>query len=104
GRFELRAKVIVNAAGVWSDEVSHLSDRTTPKRVRPSKGIHIVVPSERFQNQTAVLIPSVGENRFLFVIPWHGRTVIGTTDTDYAGSLDEPKAESEEIRRVIESA
>jgi len=102
--FELRAKVGVNATGVWSDEVSRLSDAKARKRLRPSKGIHVVVPSERLQNDTAVLIPSVGESRFLFVIPWQGRTVIGTTDTDYAGSLDEPHAEADEVDRVMRSA
>jgi glycerol-3-phosphate dehydrogenase len=50
------------------------------------------------------LIPSVGENRFLFVIPWQGRTVIGTTDTDYEGSLDDPRAGNEEVDRVVQSA
>lgn len=102
--FELRARVVVNATGVWSDEVSRLADARAPKRLRPSKGIHVVVPSERLENQTAVLIPSLGESRFLFVIPWQGRTVIGTTDTDYAGSLDDPGAEAEEIDRVVRSA
>ncbi|MEK6288996.1 MAG: glycerol-3-phosphate dehydrogenase [Acidobacteriota bacterium] len=104
GSFELRAKVVVNATGVWSDEVSRLSDARAPKRLRPSKGIHVVVPSERLQNHTAVLIPSLGESRFLFVIPWQGRTVIGTTDTDYSGSLDDPRAEADEVDRVVQSA
>ena len=102
--FELRARVVVNASGVWSDEVSRLSDADAPKKLRPSKGIHVVTPWEKFQNQTAVLIPSLGEQRFLFVIPWQGRTVIGTTDTDYNGDLDEPLAEPGEVNRVIESA
>ena len=101
--FELRATVFVNATGVWADDVSRLSDAKAAKKLRPSKGIHIVTPSEKFQNQTAVLIPSLGERRFLFVIPWHGRTVIGTTDTDYEGDLDEPLATSEEVERVLES-
>ena len=101
---ELRARVVVNAAGVWSDQVSRLSDATAPRRLRPSKGIHIVVPSERLKNRAAVLIPSVGENRFLFVIPWQGRTMIGTTDTDYEGSLDDPCAGDEEVDRVVQSA
>ena len=103
-RVELRAKIVVNATGVWSDEVSRLADPDAEKRLRPSKGIHVVMPSEKFGNDVAVLIPSLGEQRFLFVIPWQGRTVIGTTDTDYAGDLDEPRAESEEIKRVVESA
>ncbi|MEP6704960.1 MAG: FAD-dependent oxidoreductase, partial [Acidobacteriota bacterium] len=102
--FDLRAKVLVNATGVWADEVSQQSDATAPKKLRPSKGIHIVIPAERFHNQTAVLIPSLGERRFLFVIPWHGRTVIGTTDTDYEGDLDDPSASADEVNRVVRSA
>jgi glycerol-3-phosphate dehydrogenase len=51
-----------------------------------------------------VLIPSIGEKRFLFVIPWQGRTVIGTTDTEYTGSLDDPLAEQAEVERVLRSA
>ena len=101
---ELRAQVVVNAGGVWSDEVSRLSDASSPTKLRPSKGIHVVTAAEKFQNHTAVLIPSLGEQRFLFVIPWHGRTVIGTTDTDYEGDLDEPIAETGEVKRVIDSA
>ncbi|MGA9769674.1 MAG: glycerol-3-phosphate dehydrogenase [Blastocatellia bacterium] len=103
-RFNLTARVVVNATGVWSDEIARLADPQVRAHVRPSKGIHIVLPSEKFGNSAAVLIPSLGEQRFLFVIPWQGRTVIGTTDTDYAGDLDEPRAESEEIARVVESA
>jgi glycerol-3-phosphate dehydrogenase len=99
----LMARVAVSAAGVWSDEVSRLDSLAT-KRLRPSKGIHVVMPSERFGNQTAVLIPSLGEDRFLFVIPWCGTTLIGTTDSDYEGSLDDPAAEDAEVGRVIESA
>lgn len=101
--FVLRARVLVNATGVWSDETTRLSSPSAPKKVRPSKGIHIVVPSEKFGNQTAVLVPSIGERRFLFVIPWQGRTLIGTTDADYHGSLDQPRAEDDEIDRVVQS-
>jgi glycerol-3-phosphate dehydrogenase len=101
---ELRASVTINAAGVWSDEISRLSGTNSLPRLRPSKGIHVVIPSVKLKNSTAVLIPSFGENRFLFVIPWHGFTVIGTTDSDYSGDLNNPRAESAEIDRVIKSA
>lgn len=100
----LNARIAVNATGVWSDEITRLADPRSRNHLRPSKGIHVVLPSEKFGNRAAVLIPSLGEQRFLFVIPWQGRTVIGTTDTDYAGGLDEPRAESEEIMRIVESA
>jgi glycerol-3-phosphate dehydrogenase len=102
--FDLRARVVVNATGVWSDQVSRLSDAGAPKKLRPSKGIHVVLPREKLDNQTAVLIPSLGESRFLFVIPWQGRILVGTTDTDYQGNLDEPVAEPGEVIRVLESA
>jgi len=102
-RFDLKSRVIVNATGVWTDQVSRLSDSTASKRLRPSKGIHLVLPREKFDNQTAVLIPSLGESRFLFVIPWQDRVVVGTTDTDYDGDLDHPIAEDDEVNRVLES-
>lgn len=102
--FEFRARVIINATGVWSDEISKLSDSRAMPRLRPSKGIHVVVSSQKLRNNTAVLIPSVGEDRFLFVIPWHGFIVIGTTDSDYSGDLDNPRAQSSEVDRVIKSA
>lgn len=102
--FNLNARVVVNATGVWSDEITRLADPRSRNHLRPSKGVHVVLPSEKFGNKATVLIPSLSEQRFLFVIPWQGRTVIGTTDTDYAGDLDEPRAESEEIARILESA
>ena len=101
-KLTLMARAVINATGVWSDEISRL-DFLSTTRLRPSKGIHVVMPAEKFGNQAAVLIPSLGENRFLFVIPWCGRTVIGTTDSDYTGELDEPLAEDDEVNRVVES-
>src|SRR5262249_47103430 len=100
---EVRAKVIVNATGVWSDEVVRMLDHSAKRTLRPSKGIHLVVPHARVPVTSAVLVPSYGEDRFLFVIPWHGRTLIGTTDADYDGTLDEPEPDEGEIARVVES-
>lgn len=103
-KLELHARVVVNATGVWADAISRLSEADAKAKVRPSKGIHVVLPSEKFHTNTAVLIPSVGEDRFLFVIPWQDRILVGTTDSDYAGDLDEPRAEAHEIDRVLKSA
>jgi glycerol-3-phosphate dehydrogenase len=97
-------RIVINATGVWADEVMRLSDPIAAKTLRPSKGIHVVLPAARLNNRGAVLIPSLGEQRFLFVIPWQNRTLIGTTDTDYAGDPEEPQATADEVRRIIESA
>jgi glycerol-3-phosphate dehydrogenase len=103
-RLTIAAQIVINATGVWADEVMRMSDPAARKTLRPSKGIHVVLPAEKLNNRAAVLIPSLGEPRFLFVIPWQSRIVIGTTDTDYAGDLNDPRATAEEIRRVVESA
>jgi glycerol-3-phosphate dehydrogenase len=103
-RLTIAARIVINATGVWADEIRRLSDPAAPRTLRPSKGIHVVLPAERLNNRTAVLIPALGEQRFLFVIPWQNRTVIGTTDSDYAGDLNDPRATAEEVRRVVESA
>lgn len=103
-RLTIATRTVINATGVWADEVMRMSDPAARRTLRPSKGIHIVLPAEKLNNRAAVLIPSLGEQRFLFVIPWQSRIVIGTTDTDYAGDLNDPRASAEEIRRVVESA
>ena len=100
----LAARIVINATGVWADDVLRLSDPAAAKTLRPSKGIHVVLKAAKLANRAAVLIPSLGEQRFLFVIPWQDRIVIGTTDTDYAGDVEDPQASADEIRRVIESA
>jgi glycerol-3-phosphate dehydrogenase len=69
--------------------------------VRPSKGIHITVPADRLRVNSAWLIPSLTEHRFYFVVPWEGRVNIGTTDTDYRGDKDSPRAEAREIDSIL---
>jgi len=103
-RFSIKSRIVVNATGVWGEQVSSLDGEASAMRLRPSKGIHIVVGAERLAVKTATLIPSLGEQRFLFVIPWLGRVVIGTTDTDYRGDINDPKADEAEIARIVESA
>lgn len=102
-RLAVAARLVINATGVWADEVMRMSGPAA-KNLRPSRGIHVVLPAEKLNNRAAVLIPSLGERRFLFVIPWQRRIVIGTTDTDYAGDLDDPRASAAEIRHLVESA
>lgn len=88
--FDLRATTFVSATGVW-----------TKGAIRASKGIHVVLPAERFSCATATLIPSLDGKRFHFVIPWQGRMLAGTTDTDYDGDWDAPRADAEEVREIV---
>ena len=106
----VRAKVIVNAAGVWSDEVRSLDEGADPDSIRPAKGVHITVPWDKVRNDIAVVIPVPKDKRSLFVVPWGRRpdgtfehTYVGTTDTDYNGSLDDPQCSKDDIDYVLKA-
>ena len=104
-RFQAQAHVVINATGVWLDETRNLAPdsnaETDQRHLRPSKGVHLVISSVRFKVSTALLIPSLSDHRFYFVVPWEGCVVIGTTDTDYNGDLNSPRAESSEAAEIL---
>jgi len=89
--FELRARHVVNATGVWVDALQMQEEPGRPAAIQPSKGVHVVVPRERLPLlEASVLLPSkAGDGRSMFAIPWGRQTIIGTTDTPYEGGLDE---------------
>ncbi len=106
----VRAKVVVNAAGVWSDEVRTLDEGSDPGSIRPAKGVHITVPWEKVRNDIAVVIPVPKDKRSLFVVPWGRRpdgtfehVYVGTTDTDYQGSIDDPQCTKDDIAYVLKA-
>lgn len=86
----------INATGVWSDEFNKKLDASWKSNVKPAKGIHIVVPYSALETNTALFLPSP-DNRYVFLVPWQKALMIGTTDTNYVGSLDNPLPELEEI-------
>ena len=107
-RFPVRARVVVNAAGVWSDEVRAIDEGADPDGIRPAKGVHLTVPWERVRNDIAVVIPVPKDRRSLFVVPWGPRpdgtfrhTYVGTTDTDYRGPLDDPPCTADDVAYVL---
>ena len=88
--FDVRAAAVVNAGGVWADDVRALDEREHPNSIRPAKGIHITVPWSKVQNDIAAVIPVPKDKRSVFVVPWGDFTYIGTTDTDYDGPIEDP--------------
>jgi glycerol-3-phosphate dehydrogenase len=97
--FEVRAHKVVLATGVWLDETFG-EQPGAPRRVRPAKGVHLIVPRNRLETETAVAFPTP-DGRLMFVIPWQGATLIGTTDTDYPGPLDEPRADRADLDYLL---
>lgn len=94
-RFSVRTSCVVNATGVWTDATLALAG-LGKHTLRPTKGVHVVVPAARLGNGRAFALRSVDDGRFVFVLRRGEVSVIGTTDTDYAGSLDEPRCEAED--------
>lgn len=80
--FEVRARVFVNATGPVSDSIRQLATPTVPKRMRLSKGAHILMPLELFPSQEAMLVPKTDDGRVLFAVPWCGRLLVGTTEQE----------------------
>jgi glycerol-3-phosphate dehydrogenase len=103
GTFDIATRSIVNAAGVWSDDVRRL-DEDGPAAVRPARGVHIVVPRALFPGEAGALLPVPGEGRFIFTVPWGAVTVIGTTDSDHDGPLDDPQPTEAEVAQLLAEA
>ncbi|MFT4199607.1 glycerol-3-phosphate dehydrogenase [Gordonia sp. (in: high G+C Gram-positive bacteria)] len=97
---EVRAHCVINAAGVWTDEVQALSKERGHFKVRASKGVHIVVPRDRIVSETAIILRTV--NSVLFVIPWETHWIIGTTDTDWNLDLAHPAATRKDIDYILD--
>jgi len=98
---EVRAGVVVNATGVWSDDVRTMDEGTHPESIRPAKGIHITVPWSKVRNEIAAIVPVPKDKRSVFVVPWGDTTYVGTTDTDYDGPLDDPQCTPDDIEYLL---
>ena len=101
---EVTARVVVNATGPWSDVIRRMADAHATTTVRGTKGVHIAVPRKRIANRDALTILSAIDGRVMFVLPAGACTIVGTTDTDYAGPLDEVRASRADIDYLLRSA
>ncbi|HZZ76380.1 MAG TPA: glycerol-3-phosphate dehydrogenase/oxidase, partial [Puia sp.] len=102
--YSLKAKTVINATGVFVDEILVMDAPEAGKMVRPSQGVHLVFDKSFLGFHDALMIPKTRDGRVLFAIPWHDRTLIGTTDTPLDAHQMEPKALEEEIQFIIETS
>lgn len=99
---KVSAKAVLNCTGVWTDLTRRLAD-VEGEVIRPTKGVHLVVRHDRLPVHHANALIAPQDGRVFFAIPWHGRTVLGTTDTDYAGSPAELHVTAEDVRYLLEA-
>ncbi len=97
--FEIRARQVINAAGVWTDEIQEMVGGRGQFQVRASKGVHLVVPRNRINSATGIITRT--EKSLLFVIPWGSHWIIGTTDTDWNLDLAHPAASRSDIDYIL---
>lgn len=102
--FEINAKVVINATGVFSDAVIKMDDQQSKNMIRPSQGVHIVLSKDFLEANHAIMVPHTSDGRVLFAVPWHDYVVVGTTDTPINETLEEPIAQEEEIDFILSNA
>ena len=100
----ISARIVVNATGVFTDSVRRLADPAAEPMMVTSQGIHLVFDRSFLKGDTALMVPRTSDGRVLFVIPWHGHAVAGTTDTPVDAPSLEPKPLDEEIEFILETA
>jgi glycerol-3-phosphate dehydrogenase len=101
-QYEIRAKAVINATGVFTDEILAMDDKNREPVVSPSQGIHLVFDKKFLPSDTAIMIPKTDDGRVLFAVPWHNKIIVGTTDTPLQQVLDEPVALQHEIEFVMQ--
>jgi glycerol-3-phosphate dehydrogenase len=102
--FGLRADTVINATGVWADEIrpGELASEAEVPQIRPSRGTHILLRSEDLPLVSGAIVPA-GENRTIFALPWLGMSLIGTTDNNYSGPLDHVQPASDDVDYLLEA-
>jgi len=102
--FHIKSRLVINATGIFADEIHRMDDSESKATIRPSQGVHIVLDNVFLQSSSAIMIPKTDDGRVLFAIPWYGKVVVGTTDTPLNDITLEPKAMDEEIDFILKTA
>lgn len=101
---KIYSKAVVNATGVFVDEILQMNVPNAEKLVRPSQGVHVVLDNSFLNSESALMIPETSDKRVLFAVPWHSRLLVGTTDTPIETQSLEPRALEEEIDFILSTA
>jgi glycerol-3-phosphate dehydrogenase len=102
--YVLKANLVINATGVFADEIARMDDPGSKPTIKPSQGVHIVLDKSFLQSDSAIMIPKTDDGRVLFAIPWYDKVVAGTTDTPVDDITMEPVALDEEIAFILNTA
>lgn len=101
---EVHAKAVINSTGVFADAVRKMDDPDAVSVLSPSQGVHLVLPHEFLPGLSALMVPRTDDGRVLFVVPWHGKAIVGTTDTAVPTAEYEPRPLEAELNFLIEHA
>lgn len=99
----IKSKLFINCTGPFADHIRLLANPSLEKRLRPSKGVHIMLPADVLKSKDAMLIPKTKDGRVVFVIPFEGEVMVGTTDDEYTNLKKEPVLESQEIDFLLDT-
>lgn len=102
--YGVKAKAVVNATGVFVDDILQMDNAAAPKSICVSQGVHVVLDKKFFPSAHALMIPETSDGRVLFAVPWHDKVVVGTTDTPVEEASLEPQALEKEISFILETA
>ena len=101
---DLKAAAVINATGVFVDDILKMENPEARDVVKPSQGIHLVMSTDFLKGEEALMIPKTSDGRVLFAVPWHNRVVVGTTDVEKQHAELEPLAEEHEVEYILETA
>lgn len=100
-QFTIKSTLVINCTGPFSDKVRHFANRNLPSRIRPSKGVHVVLPYEVLNSENAMLIPKTPDGRVVFAIPFEGAMMLGTTDTESDDVENEASLNKAEVDYLV---
>jgi glycerol-3-phosphate dehydrogenase len=102
--YEINARVVINATGIFADSIIHMDQEDTPQLVKPAQGVHIVLDKKFLPGDSAIMVPHTDDGRVLFAVPWHDKVIVGTTDTPMNNAVLEPHPLKEEIDFILRHA